>query len=477
MMKARLDRRGIFVKLAGLLSPERPPVNHEMRRILTQLLRIREAKPGPLWATVGLAGVTLFGMVAAFGTASSALDLQAIPQQTIIEQLAIEPASSPPAADAPLEPAIAFIREERIGRGDSVASLLNRLGVQDEAAFVFLRQTREAQAIFRQLRPGKIVTVRVGENGSLQELTFPLNTDSDRERVLLIQRKGSGFKVIEHDLRLETRTEIKSGEISYSLFGATDAAGIPDAIATQMADIFAGDIDFHRDLRRGDHFSLTYEALTHLGRPVRSGRILAAEFANAGKTYRAIWFQGSDKQGGYYTADGKNMRKAFLRSPLEFSRVTSGFTMSRFHPILQKWRAHTGVDYGAPVGTRVKATGDGVVEFVGNQGGYGRVVILRHQSSYSTVYGHLSSFAAGMKKGARVVQGDVIGYVGATGLATGPHLHYEFRVNNVFRNPLTIALPGAPPLPAEQQARFAEYAKDIVARLESVRGSNLALLD
>jgi murein DD-endopeptidase MepM/ murein hydrolase activator NlpD len=448
-----------------------------MSRILTQLKSFRDAKPGPFWATMGLAGVSLFGMVAAFGTASSALELQAVPQKTIVERLAIEPiAAALPSETSSDIPAI-FVREERIGRGDTVASLFNRLGVQDDAAFTFLRQAREAQAIFRQLRPGKVFTARVGDNGSLQELIFPLNSDKDIDRVLLVQRKADSFTVLEQNLHLETQTEVNSGEISYSLFGATDAAGIPDGIATQIADIFGGDIDFHRDLRKGDRFSLTYETLTHLGRPVRSGRILAAEFVNAGKTYSAVWFQGTDGQGGYYTADGKNMRKAFLRSPLEFSRVTSGFTMSRFHPILQKWRAHTGVDYGAPTGTRVKATGDGVVEFVGNQGGYGRVIILRHQGNYSTVYGHLSAFAQGTKKGARISQGDIIGYVGATGLATGPHLHYEFRVNNVFRNPLTIALPGAPPLPADQQSRFAEYARGVMGRLEAIRGNNLALLD
>jgi murein DD-endopeptidase MepM/ murein hydrolase activator NlpD len=252
---------------------------------------------------------------------------------------------------------------------------------------------------------------------------------------------------------------------------------MPDSVATQLADIFGGDIDFHRDLRKGDRFSVIYEAVNHMGRLVRTGRILAAEFINDGKTYRALWFQGADGQGGYYTADGKNIRKAFLRSPLEFSRITSGFTLSRFHPVLKEWRAHRGIDYGAPVGTRVKATGDGVVEFVGAQGGYGKMIILRHQGSYTTVYGHLSGFASGLKKGARVAQGDVIGYVGMTGLATGPHLHYEFRVNGSFQNPLTIALPSAPPLTPGQMAQFRTVAQSQLARIDMLRGSHLASLD
>jgi murein DD-endopeptidase MepM/ murein hydrolase activator NlpD len=251
---------------------------------------------------------------------------------------------------------------------------------------------------------------------------------------------------------------------------------MPDSIATQMADIFGGDIDFHRDLRRGDHFSVVYEMHFSHWQPARSGRILAAEFVNNGKAFSAIWYESKDGQ-GYYTAEGKNIRKAFLRSPLEFSRVTSGFTSSRFHPILQTWRAHKGVDYGAPVGTRVKATGDGIVEFVGKQGGYGNLVILRHQGRFTTHYGHLNGFASGIRKGIRVSQGDIIGYVGKTGWATGPHLHYEFRINEVHQNPLAVALPSAPPLGQHQMAEFKLHAEPLAYRLDRVRGLNLALLD
>ena len=248
-------------------------------------------------------------------------------------------------------------------------------------------------------------------------------------------------------------------------------------MAIHLADILGGDIDFHRDLRKGDRFSVAFETVNHLGKLVRTGRILAAEFVNDDKSYRAVWFQGEDGQGGYYTADGKNIRKAFLRSPLEFSRITSGFSLSRFHPVLQTWRAHKGIDYGAPVGTRVKAAGDGIVEFVGTQGGYGKMIVLRHQGRYTTAYGHLSGFAAGLTKGRRIVQGDVIGFVGATGLASGPHLHYEFRINDVHQNPLAIALPSAPPLAPHQMARFRDQAQAQLARIEMIRGSNIALLD
>jgi murein DD-endopeptidase MepM/ murein hydrolase activator NlpD len=440
----------------------------EKSRILAQLQSYRAAKPGQFWAALGIIGVSLFGVVAAFGTAPTVQEIQSF-QQTLVEPL---PLSQSAVIDDSGE---TFVREERIQRGDTIGSLLSRLGVDDEDVMAFLRDSRDTQAIFRQLSPGKNVTGRVGPDGELQQLVFPLNGSKDL--ALTVERQGDGFRVSEQPLKLETRVTMKSAEIRYSLFGATDAAGMPDSVATGLADIFGGDIDFHRDLRKGDRFSVIYEGVYYMGRLVRTGRILAAEFVNGGKTYQAVWFQGADGQGGYYTADGKNIRKAFLRSPLEFSRITSGFSLSRFHPILQKWRAHTGIDYGAPVGTRVKATGDGVVDFVGNQGGYGKVVILRHQGRYTTVYGHLSAFAPGIRKGARVSQGDVIAFVGATGLATGPHLHYEFRVDGVFRNPLTIALPSAPPLAPSQLAQFRSLAQKEMASLGMLRGTNVAALD
>lgn len=443
-------------------------MNSEKRRILAQLQSYSAAKPGQIWAALGVAGLSLFGMVAAFGTAPSTEEILGF-QRTLVEQPALPQLA---ALDTSKE---VFVRDERIQRGDTVASLLTRLGVREPGAIEFLRDSRDTQTIYRQLSPGKSVTARVGAEGDLQSLIFPLNGGKDL--ALTVERQGGGFKAIEQPLALDTQVLMKSAEIRHSLFGAADAAGIPDTVATQLADIFGGDIDFHRDLRKGDRFAVVYEAINHLGKLVRTGRILAAEFINDGKHYRAVWFQDGNGQGGYYTAEGKNIRKAFLRSPLEFSRITSGFTLARFHPILQKWRAHTGIDYGAAVGTRVRTTGDGVVEFVGTKGGYGKVVVLRHQGRYTTLYGHLSGFAAGLRKGERVAQGDVIGYVGATGLATGPHLHYEFRVDGVFRNPLTVALPSAPPLAPGQMARFQDLAQAQLARIDMMRGTNLALLD
>ena len=435
--------------------------------ILTHLRDLRSARPGWSWAALGIAGVSLLGMVAAFGTAPSTLDLQSR-QQSVIEQLSLPLALSAERIEG------AFVREERIQRGDSVGSLIARLGIQDESAVQFLRENHGAQAIFRQLSPGKPVTAHVSENGELQMLIYPLN---GKDRALFVERRDGMLQAKEQALQLETHVFMRSGEIRYSLFGATDSAGLSDGVATQLADIFGGDIDFHRDLRRGDRFSVVYESSSYLGRPMRTGRILAAEFVNNGKTHRAVWYEDVEGKGGYYGADGRNIRKTFLRSPLEFSRITSGFSSSRFHPILQKWRAHQGIDYGAPGGTRVKSTADGVVEFVGNQGGYGRAVILRHQGRYTTLYGHLSGFARGIKKGARIAQGDVIGYVGSSGWSTGPHLHYEFRNNGIFQNPLAMAVPSAPPLGAMQLTKFHAHAQPHLDRLNLIKDSNLALLD
>ena len=442
-------------------------MNHEKTRILAHLQTVRENRPHHFWAGAAVAGISLFSMVAAFGTAPDGAEIRDY-QRTIVEQLPIS-----------LEAAVAaeaasFVREERIQRGDTVAALLSRLGVQDEQAFAFLRQQQDTQVIFRQLRPGKVVTASTSESGELLSLTFPLN--GPRDNVLVVEKRDGKLHAGEQAQPLTSQIVMKSGEIRTSLFAATDAIGLPDGIATQMADIFGGDIDFHRDLRKNDRFSVVYEMLFNQGQPARTGRILATEFVNNGRTYRAIWFEGKDGQ-GYYTSEGKNIRKAFLRSPLEFSRVTSGFSNARLHPILQTWRAHKGVDYGAPVGTRVKATGDGIVEFAGMRGRYGNLVILRHQGRFTTHYGHLNGFAAGIRKGTRVSQGDVIGYVGKSGWATGPHLHYEFRINDVHQNPLAVALPSAPPLSPQQMAEFRQHANPLIYRLDRIQGMNLALLD
>lgn len=435
--------------------------------ILNQRLRAAFSRR---WLTLAVTGFSVLGMATALGTAPDTVVYEG-PLSESVAAIAL-PLPEPVLA-SPERASIG--RETRITRGDTAASVFARLGIEDDEALRALRQDRQAALLFRQLVPGKTVAARVLPDGSLQELVFPLNGEKDVALTIIRGEQGITTKLAA--LATETNVVTKGATIEYSLFGATDAADIPDAVATQLADIFGGEIDFHRDLRKGDRFSVVYETISHQGRPLRTGRILAAEFINAGKRHTAFWYE-SPEGGGYYDARGQNLRKAFLRSPLEFSRITSGFSSARYHPLLQEVRAHRGIDYAAPTGTRVRATGDGVVEFVGVQGGYGKVVTLRHAGNRLTVYGHLSGFASGLRKGQRVSQGEVIGYVGATGLATGPHLHYEFRVNGVHCNPLTATIPAAPPLASGQLAAFQTLASErarLMAMSEPM--SRLAALD
>jgi murein DD-endopeptidase MepM/ murein hydrolase activator NlpD len=392
------------------------------------------------------------------------MDLPAVAK--VVEEVAL------PAVELSRSSDEGYWQEERIQRGDTFASVLARLQVNDPDATQSLRGNANTRLLY-QMVPGRTVRAKVTADGQLLALRY-LNGGN----VLAIDRAGDSLSVSQQPAQLETRTMMKTGEIRSSLFAAADAVNLSDAVAIQLADIFSTDVDFHRDLRKGDRFMVVYEVFYHQGEAVKSGRVLAAEFINQGKTLRAIYFQNAEGEGGYYTAEGKNIRKAFLRSPIEFSRITSGFSQARFHPILKRWRAHNGIDYGAPTGTRVRATADGVVEFAGrHQGGYGNLVVLRHQTKYSTWYGHLSGFANGIRKGGRIAQGDVIGYVGATGLATGPHLHYEFRINDVHQNPLRVAMPAAPPITSENQATFAATAQPMMLRIELLRGINLARLE
>lgn len=408
------------------------------------------------------------GIATAFGTAENTVIFDGQINE-VVEQIGI------PNPDRIESTANAHTREIRIRRGDTLSSLLSGMGIHDEEAAIFLRDDHKTEALSRQLVPGKTITAQVTPAGDLRSLIFPLNGGKDS--ALIVQRTQDGFAADVQELQLETKVSLQSATIQHSLFGAVDDAGIPDNVATQLADIFGGDIDFHRDLRKGDRFSVIYETASHLGKPLRIQHILAAEFINDNKVFRAFWYRHKDGTGGYYTEDGRNVRKAFLRSPLEFSRITSGFSNARYHPVLRETRAHRGIDYGAPTGTRVRTTGDGTIEFAGTQGGYGKVVMVRHSGNRTTVYGHLSGFAPGIRNGVRIAQGNVIGFVGATGIATGPHLHYEFRIAGVHRNPLTVALPEAAPISPAQLAVFKSHANNLLSQITSVSSMQLVMLD
>ncbi|SCY37499.1 Murein DD-endopeptidase MepM and murein hydrolase activator NlpD, contain LysM domain [Nitrosospira sp. Nl5] len=412
-----------------------------------------------------LSSFPLFGMVTAFGIAPDTSP-EDIPIEEVI--LGLDLPEILPASDENMT----FWRQESIQRGDTIGTLLSRLEVNSHDAANFLRDTRDIK-VMHQLVAGKIVHVQTTTAGELRLLRYFLGGSEQ----LVIEKSDGVFKVSGQAAKLETHIQMKSGVINSSLFAAVDSAGVPDSVATQIVDILASDIDFHRDLRKGDRFTVVYDSLYGNGEPARAGRVLAVEFINQGTPHRAVYFEAENGESGYYAPDGKSLRKAFLRSPLEFSRISSGFSHARFHPVLKTWRAHRGIDYAAPTGTRVKAAADGIVEFAGWQGGYGNVVILQHRGQYSTVYGHLSKFAKGLGKGQRVSQSDIIGYVGATGMATGPHLHYEFRFNGIQRDPLRVAMPVANPVASRSMAAFYESTKPLMARLDMLRGTSLAFLD
>jgi murein DD-endopeptidase MepM/ murein hydrolase activator NlpD len=414
------------------------------------------------WLALAIAA-PLFGVVAAFGTVQREPD--SVELSAIVEPLAVSPR---PIGEIGLS---IYFREGVSGRKETLAALLERLGASEEDAET-IRSSPRAMRPFRLLSPGTMVQAKVDQSGRLRSLWYL----TDRDTVLSIDRIGESFQPFEQRVELTRGVQMKSGEIETSLFAATDAAGIPDGVAVQLADIFGGDVDFHRDLRRGDRFAVIFETFNFDGRAVRSARVLAAEFSTRRQTYRAVWFQDSSGRGGYYTSDGENLRKVFLRSPLEFSRVTSGFGIRR-HPILQQWRAHQGVDYGAPAGTKVKATGDGVVAFAGRRSGYGNLIVLKHHGGYSTYYAHLRDFARELKAGTRVQQGETIGHVGQTGWATGPHLHYEFRYHDQNRNPLTMTFQPAQPLLEIELPAFRRAAEPLLARLDLLKTSDLARLE
>jgi murein DD-endopeptidase MepM/ murein hydrolase activator NlpD len=415
----------------------------------------------PLLRAAALAAFAVSGAVAAVASIVPSTDAELLlAKAAVLEPVEIR------IAEALLPAPASYIREDRFQPGDTLGSLFVRLGVGETDARGLLRQRA-----MRQLRPGAIVAAEVRAGGEQEGELLWLEFLAPRDHIVRIERVGAELTASEQRAQVVTRTELKSAQIHSSLFGAADAAGIPDSVAIQLADVFGSDIDFHRELRRGDRFSVLYETHTVAGRPLRSGRVLAAEFVNQGRRLQAVRFGE-----GYYAPDGKNMRKALLRSPLELSRVSSSFGMRR-HPFLQSWRAHQGVDYAAPAGTRVRAVGDGVVEFAGRRGGYGNMVILRHDSRVSTAYAHLKVFGPGIRNGARVSQGDTVGQVGQTGWATGPHLHYEFRVAGAALNPLSVPLPAGTPVARHDMEAFRARTQSLWAQINLIAGSQVALLE
>ena len=423
---------------------------------------IKSAIPGLSTRSACLLQVGLVAIVAA---------LIALPREPESPEIAAEvraPQSAPAPAPPAQEASLGFSTiEVVVSRNDTMERLFRRfeLNLGDLAT---LRNLPELRSQVDRLKPGELLrfTHRGGELIGLERKL------SDRE-TLKVTREADGFSsdVLENPLEVHTRTA--SATIQNSLFQAASDAQLSDRVAFDLADIFQYDIDFVLDIQPGDRFTVVYEEVFQDGQPLRIGNILAAKFVNDGREYRAVRYVDAEGRGQYFSPDGKSLRKAFIRAPVQFSRVSSRFNTSRRHPVLNRIRAHKGVDYAAPVGTPVRAAGEGRVIFVGRQGGYGNVVELEHGSGVVTVYGHLSRFAAHLHRGQHVDLAQVIAYVGMTGLATGPHLHYEYRVRGVHKNPQTVTLPDAEPIPAAERDSFLVATAGLVNMLDLPAGPAL----
>ena len=362
-------------------------------------------------------------------------------------------------------------RHATVKSGDSLALIFARQGLSPQQLDRVMRADKSTAAL-KRLMPGQQFKFQI-DNGELQQLAYKI----DALNTLNITRDKQGELSVATDTRkMETRVTNTTGVIDSSLFLAGQAAGMSDNLIMELAGIFGWDVDFALDIRSGDHFTLVYEELFLDGQKQRDGNIIAAEFVNRGKSYRALRYADAAGRTDYYSPDGRSMRKAFLRTPVDFTRISSRFG-KRFHPTQKKKKSHHGVDYAAPRGTPIKAAGDGKMIYVGRKGGYGKTVIIQHGGTYSTLYAHMSRIKPGSRRGKRVKQGQTIGYVGSTGRSTGPHLHYEFRVNGVHRNPLTVRLPDAASIKKKYKADFQNKSRGLVALLDVLQRTTVALND
>ena len=408
--------------------------------------------------------------------------LRTVPD-AVVEETARAPRPEPgvtvpavaPEVTADAAPSTVDLREQQVTvrAGDSLYLIFRRLGISPTELARLMASGGEVKRL-KRLRPGQKLTVGLAEDSRLVSLKVAI----DETRTLLAESSGKGFATRVHEVPLERRVVTADAVIENSLFLAGQRAGLSDRVIMELTEIFGWDVDFALDVRAGDRFTVIYEELYKDGEKVRDGHILASEFFNRGRSVRAVRYVFDSGRAEYFSPKGLSMRKAFLRTPVRFSRISSRFSRARMHPILQRMRAHRGVDYAAPRGTPVKAAGDGRVVFSGWKGGYGRTVIIKHGSTYTTLYGHLSRVhRRARRNGSRVQQGQIIGYVGKTGLATGPHLHYEFRVRGVHKDPLRVKLPKALPIEARHLKDFTRKSRPLVAQLDTLARTSIASSD
>ncbi len=355
-----------------------------------------------------------------------------------------------------------FWESVEVKSGDNLALIFKRKRLSPQMLYNIMALGGDT-AVLKRIKPGQEIRFLI-EDGQFEALQY----DVDLTDTLYIKKLGDIYSADLLEKELEVRVKTGSGIIRDSLFVAGKRAGLTDNMIMQLINLYGWDIDFAMEVRKGDQFQVLFEERYKDGVKVQDGPILAAEFINRGKSFKAVRYTHADGHSDYYAENGNSMRKAFLRTPVEFARISSRFSLGRKHPILNKIRAHKGVDYAAPTGTPIKAAGDGVVKLAARKGGYGKTIILQHGGKYTTLYGHLSAYARGVKRGSHVKQGQIIGYIGMTGLATGPHLHYEFRVNGVHRNPLTVELPKAMRIPDTLMGEFKTQTEPLLAQLSTI---------
>lgn len=397
------------------------------------------------------------------GTETPATPIAVPAVETIIQTIAAIPEQTKIQEQEPTAPQW---KEFTIQNGDNLSILFKRAGLNDRSIYELFSDAKDAKDL-RNIRPGQKMAFLV-ENGQLQGLNYII----DELNSLNFTRDIKGFSGKEIILTPDVKFAFRQASIDSSLYMAGKRAGMPSNLTMELANIFGWDIDFALDIKKGDSFKVMYEEQFLDGKRIGTGKIMAAEFTNSGKTFQAVRY--TDKQGAsnYYTPDGRGMHKAFLRTPIEFARISSHFSLNRKHPVLHVIRAHKGTDYAAVRGTPIRATGNGKIAFAGRKGGYGNCIVIQHGQGIETLYGHMNAFAKGMKHGARVSQGDVIGYVGSTGLASGPHLHYEFHVNGQVRNPVTVPLPKSIGIEKTELARFNETTRPLIAKLDQYKSSS-----
>lgn len=460
--------------------PNNSPFNRDYKNLPSREGRVARRTPNKNWAITGASSVLIIGaaLLVSLSTPSPRFQTQQprSSEQSLVEPVAANltlPLAVPTQNETvvrkpPLDTLNQQWRTVKIRKGDNLAKIFSRIDLSPQLLHDIISSSKTARRL-KHIIPGQTIRFLFNEHEFIA-----LIHETSKTNHLRIDKRGDNFSATHIELKPEARVAHAVGKIDSSLYLAAQESGLSDNLIMELANIFGWDIDFALDIRKGDEFVVAYEELFLDGEKIRDGNIIAAKFINNKKTYRAVQYTSPENKTGYYTPEGRNMRKAFLRTPVDFTRISSRFG-KRHHPILNRMRSHKGVDYAAARGTPIRATGDGKILFKGRKGGYGRTIIVQHGSGKQTLYAHMASYKRGIRRGRSVKQGQTIGFVGSSGRATGPHLHYEFRINGVHRNPLRLKFASANPIPGKYKEDFNFKTSGYSALLDVLSNTNIAL--